>query len=279
MRITKIINNGLVKINDSDGKECIVMGKGIGFNKKIGDEIRKDQIEKVYRMDDPNTQNQFTDLISKIPLIHIEVASMIVEYTENALGRKLRDGIYVALTDHIDFALERIEKNIPLKNTMLSEIKTYYPGEYRIGLEALNIVKRELGVKLPEDEAGYIAIHIIQFSSETETSDFADISVRVIHNILNIIRYTFSLELNPDSIAYERLVVHIKYFAKRIIDGDKKEKISESEFLNKMRSYFDKEYKCCLKIKKSLYVEFGYEMEDDEMMYLCVHIRRVLEDR
>lgn len=116
---------------------------------------------------------------------------MIVEYTENALGRKLRDGIYVALTDHIDFALERIEKNIPLKSTMLSEIKTYYPGEYRIGLEALNIVKRELGVKLPEDEAGYIAIHIIQFSSETETSDFADISVRVIHNILNIIRYTF----------------------------------------------------------------------------------------
>ena len=280
MKITKIINNGLVKINDENGKDCIIMGKGIGFNRKVGDEVKEDEIDKVYRIDDSDTEKKFADLISKIPLIHLEVASMIVDYANNALGRKIRDGIYVSLTDHIDFALERIKKGIPLRNKMLFEIKNYYPSEYYIGVEALKIVERELGVKLPDDEAGYIAIHIIQFSSDTENSDFADLSMKIIHNILNIIRYTFSLELKSDTLTYERLIVHLKYFSARIINHrDNTKNRYDKVFAERMKSYFEKEYQCCLKIKKSLKIEFDYDMDEDEMLYLCVHIHRILGDR
>lgn len=278
MKIHKIINNGLVKIIDENGNECIAMGKGIGFNRKKGDEIKEEEIEKIYRISSSEIEKQFSDLISNIPLKHLKVANMIVDYASNALGKKLREGIYLSLTDHIDFALKRFEKGMHIKNRLLFEIKNYYPSEYRIGLEALKIVERELGIRLPEDEAGYIAIHIAQFSAETENSDFTDQSMKIIHMILNIIRYTYSLELNVDSLSYERLLVHLKYFSARIINHTVYEK-SDKLFIERMKEYFKSEFQCCLKIKKIIKTEFDYEMDDDEMLYLCIHIRRVLTDR
>lgn len=39
MKIDKIINNNIVSALDADGKEVIVMGRGLGFGMKAGREI------------------------------------------------------------------------------------------------------------------------------------------------------------------------------------------------------------------------------------------------
>ena len=39
MQIIKVINNNVISSEDDKGKEIIVMGKGIGFGKKAGEEI------------------------------------------------------------------------------------------------------------------------------------------------------------------------------------------------------------------------------------------------
>lgn len=39
MKVIKVLNNSLVLTADDDNREVIVMGKGIGFNSKTGDEI------------------------------------------------------------------------------------------------------------------------------------------------------------------------------------------------------------------------------------------------
>ena len=46
MIIQKVINNNVVSTFDSNGKEVILMGKGIGFRKKTGDELDKTKIER-----------------------------------------------------------------------------------------------------------------------------------------------------------------------------------------------------------------------------------------
>ena len=48
MIIQKVINNNVVSTFDSNGKEVILMGKGIGFRKKTGDELDKTKIEKIF---------------------------------------------------------------------------------------------------------------------------------------------------------------------------------------------------------------------------------------
>ena len=47
MIIQKVINNNVVSTFDSNGKEVILMGKGIGFRKKTGDELDKTKIELI----------------------------------------------------------------------------------------------------------------------------------------------------------------------------------------------------------------------------------------
>lgn len=278
MQVAKVINNNLIKIFDENGKECIAMGKGIGFKKKAGDEIPDSAIEKIYRIADTNAESQFTQLVVDIPLKHLQVANLIIDYANATLNTKLRDNIYVSLTDHINFALERLEKGIILNNKLLYEIKHYYPSEYLVGIEALNIVERELGVKFSEDEAGYIAMHLVESEVDSDQSDYANKSVVLIQAIINIIKYHYRLDLNEDSLEYERLIVHLRYFSDRVINN-KPIADHDAAFIETMKKNFLSEYNCCLKIRAYVKDQFHYEISDEEIIYLCVHIHRIVTSR
>lgn len=278
MQVKKVINNNLVYSCDEQGKDCIVMGRGLGYQQHPGDEIDAQKIEKVYKISDPIRSDHFTQLVKDIPLSHLQVANMAIDYAFSILDKKLSDNIYISLIDHIDFALERIEKGIPLKNKLLYEIKRFYPTEFLIGTEALNIVERQLGIKFPEDEAGYIAIHLVEAEVDTDNVNYVQQSVEMIQAILNIIKYHYSLELSPDSLAYERLLVHLRYFADRVINQQRLSS-SDEKFIAKMIINFADEYECTKKIRTYIQKTFDYEVSDEEMIYLAVHIHRVLSDR
>lgn len=275
MKISKIINNNLIHFYDENNVDCIAMGRGLGFGKKIGDEVDEKIVEKIYRIADPVRTDQFSTLVKDIPLAHLEVANMIIDYASSSLNAKLSDNIYISLVDHIDFALERIEKGIPLENKLLYEIKHYYTSEYLVGLEALNIVKRELGVTLPEDEAGYIAIHLVEAEVDSDKQNYVEDVMAIIQAIMNIIKYHFSLELDPDTLAYERLLVHLRYFAGRVINREEAT-LADDRFVEKMKNNFPEEFKCTVKIRQYLENNFDYLVSDDELIYLSVHIHRVL---
>ena len=59
MKIDKIINNNIVSALDADGKEVIVMGRGLGFGMKAGREIPQAKIEKIFRLDSQNSMDRF----------------------------------------------------------------------------------------------------------------------------------------------------------------------------------------------------------------------------
>lgn len=275
MKISKIINNNLIHFYDENNVDCIAMGRGLGFGKKIGDEVDEKVVEKIYRIADPVRTDQFSTLVKDIPVAHLEVANMIIDYASSSLNAKLSDNIYISLVDHIDFALERIEKGIPLENKLLYEIKHYYTSEYLVGLEALNIVKRELGVTLPEDEAGYIAFHLVEAEVDSDKQNYVEDVMAIIQAIMNIIKYHFSLELDPDTLAYERLLVHLRYFAGRVINHEEAA-LADDRFMEKMKNNFPEEFKCTVKIRQYLENNFDYLVSDDELIYLSVHIHRVL---
>ena len=48
MKILKIFNNNAVATVSSNGEDLILTGSGIGFKKKVGDEVDPSKIEKRY---------------------------------------------------------------------------------------------------------------------------------------------------------------------------------------------------------------------------------------
>ncbi|KXG74724.1 PtsGHI operon antiterminator [Fervidicola ferrireducens] len=99
----------------------------------------------------------------------VKYASMInkmVEIIEGELGKKIeRDGInYARLLVHLRFTLERIDKNIPIKNPLLSNIKKEFRGSYAIAKKLGDFIYERMGKRVPEDEIGYLALHIHRIS-------------------------------------------------------------------------------------------------------------------
>ncbi len=168
MKVIKVINNNIIKSYDAKNQEVLVMGCGIGFKKKPGDEVDDSLIEKIYTNIDKTTSNRLTELLEKVPLEHIQLTNDIISYAKASLGKKLNDNIYLTLTDHINFAISRIRQGLTLKNALLWEIKRFYNHEYLVGKESLAMVEKRLGIVLPEDEAGFIALHLVN-----ATMDFA----------------------------------------------------------------------------------------------------------
>ena len=59
MIVEKILNNNVVvAIDPNTKKEVIIMGSGIAFKRKVGQEIEEDKIEKIFVVDDKRMGNK-----------------------------------------------------------------------------------------------------------------------------------------------------------------------------------------------------------------------------
>lgn len=276
VKILKVINNNVVSAYNEQGKEVVVTGKGVGFQKKAGDMINPDQIEKIFRLDDDHT-NEFEALIKDIPYEYIRVAGKIISNAKKCLDKKLSKNIYIGLTDHMNYAITRAKQNIQIENALLWEIKRFYHQEYQIGLDALNIIKRELGVSLPEDEAGFFALHIVNAEIGADMRNTAK-APDIIKDVLNIVSYTLGVEMDENSLSYERFVTHLKFFLERILSG----RIYEEGYyeLNDMvKDNFPESYRCALRIQTYIKARLQYEVCEEELTYLAVHIQNIVRHR
>lgn len=275
MKVEKVINNNIVKSFDDANNEVLVMGKGLGFQKKAGDTIDQTLIEKVYVSNNDVSSNKLTQLLANVQLEHVQVANEIISFAKASLGKKLSESIYLSLTDHIDYAIERHKNGIPIRNALLWEIKRFYNHEFLIGKEALNIVRNKLGISLPEDEAGFIALHIV--NAELDMSKISQVAemAQVIQNILNIIKYHYNMDLDEYSLNYERFIIHLKFFVQRLFSGVELEEEKDAGFLFMLKEKYKEEYLCSLKVRNYIMKEFNRDLKEDEMIYLTIHIKRI----
>ncbi|SFR94108.1 BglG family transcription antiterminator LicT [Anaeromicropila populeti] len=275
MKVVKVINNNLIKSYDEQHNEILVMGCGLGFKKSPGDEVNTSAIEKIYTCADKTSSHQLIGLLEKIPLEHVQVTNEIISFAKASLGKRLNENIYITLTDHIDFAIERHKNGVVLTNALLWEIKKFYSHEFLVGKEALSMIHRKLGVILPEDEAAFIALHLVNASTEELSSmSKATEMTRMMQNIINIIKEHFQIELDEYSIHYERFVTHLKFFAQRVFTNNILEE-QDINFLSSLKEQCKNEYRCTLKIKDYMKKEFNCDLTEDEMIYLTIHIKRI----
>lgn len=280
VQIKKILNNNAVITKDLSNKEIIVLGKGIAYGKRNGDKIQSDKIYKIFSVKSKNVENKLSEIIEKIPIKYIELTEEIVQIAQDKLNIQLDDGIYVSLTDHIYSSIQRYKEGIPLKNKLLWETKHFYKDEFEVGLDALELIKKYTGITMLEDEASFIAMHIISSEMEQDIHSVYDLTY-FIQPIVNIVKYYFSLDLDLDSLTYFRFITHLKFFGQRILlteTSDNKVSLIENDLLEIIKTKYKGPYLCSLKIKKYIEEKYDYYLDSDEILYLTIHIARILKD-
>lgn len=275
MQIKKVFNNNVVIAKNEWDQEIVVMGRGLAFQKKAGETIDTTKIEKTFVLEKRGVSDKLAKLLRDTSELYLNIASKILDYAKSQLPYKLDDYLYVALTDHISFAIKRHKENVHLKNPLVWEIRKYYKQEYQVALKGLDIIEEQTGVRFPEDEAASIALHLV--NSELSGGNLAT-AVQVtelVNNVLNIVKYNFKMELDETSINYERFLTHLRFFAIRFI---RKERMADSEdnFLyEQLKSKYHESFQCSQKIKIYLVKSYNWSISKDEEMYLTLHIQRV----
>jgi beta-glucoside operon transcriptional antiterminator len=274
MKILKVINNNVISVLTEENKEIVVMGRGLAFKKKPGDPVDEQLIEKVFKLENKDLSEHFKKLLEEIPLQYMDISDEIIRFAKETLGKKLNESIYVSLTDHIHFAIYRQKNGMEIRNPLLWEVKRLYKEEFDIGKHALNIIEQKTGIRLPEDEAGFIALHVVNSELNEEMTNIVNIT-KFIQEIFTIVKYHFKIEFDEESLSYYRFVTHLKFFAQRIYS--KSYLNSEEDFLyNTIKVKYKDAAACTEKIKDFVLKKYEYELTTEEKLYLTIHIARVV---
>ena len=273
MKIERVINNNVLSAFDDNNREVVIMGKGIAFKKRPGDVVDEEKIEKIFVLNDQDEVGKFAELLKSLPLEHLQVSADIIDYAKQVMKGRLSPGIYITLTDHINFALDRKKSGMQFQNALLQEVKNFYPSEYLIGEYAISLIERRLGVKRPVDEAASIAMHFVYAEYNTDMSDTMNIT-SLIKEILELVETEMGTNLNELGLYYSRFVTHLKFLAQRLFLGQMLDS-QEEEFIDMIVRLYPAEYACSRKIGDYIKERYGQTITKEELAYLTVHIRRI----
>lgn len=273
MKITKILNNNAVSVIDEHHNERIVLGRSLGFKKQPGDEIDETLIEKIFELRSNELMSRLNEVLNGIPLEVVTTTDQIINLARERLAATLQNCIYITLTDHCHFAVERYKQGIVVRNALLWEIKQLYQKEFSVGLEALALIHQHLGVQLQEDEAGFIALHLVNAQLDSCMPEMVTIT-KVMHRILNIVKYQLNIDYNEHATSYCRFVTHLRFFAQRLLGRNAVSSKDES-LHDAVKEQYTLAYHCAEKIKIHISQQYQYLLTKDEVMFLTIHIERV----
>ena len=274
MKIIKVFNNNIVATQSDRGEEMILTGSGLGFQKKVGDNVDESRIEKIYEVLD-DSRDRFYRLLGDTPVELIDATEKIRNRANEALGIKMTVNALVGMIDHITYAVERKNKGMEIPNLMLHEIRSLYGEEFSIGMEGLDFIYEATGVRLSEHEAGYITMHMVNASLGENKESISRIFLFT-NGVVEIIEEVFDIDFSEDEISLARLNAHLKFLAKRILLKLPSTEDQVGEFYD-MFLKKDKRFKTVeRKIRSFVRKHFKHDLTMQEMVYLMVHMNKAI---
>ena len=276
MKVVKVFNNNVsLVLNDSNHEE-IIMGKGVGFGKRENDTIDQNKIEKRFVLEDKTSVKAFQELLGRIDIEDIELASDIIQCGEQELGYICNNSILLTLSDHISFMLKRAREKILFLTPLEWDIKLIYPNEYKYACSAVEKMRKRTGLDIPEQEAAFIALHFINAHYEGKDMQETILSSKIIQNVIDIAKYHYKIEFVETSFNFSRFITHIRYFVMRQLHNEKMN--NDFSLINVIALKYPNDYKCAKKIKEFLEKRYHWEIGNDELLYLSLHLNCLYTD-
>lgn len=275
MNIAKVLNNNIAIAVNDNGDDVIVMGCGIAFQKKHGDEIDESKIKHIFTKSVPELRSKFEALVKDIPPDYLEAADYIINNAKLHLGKELTNSLYLSLTDHIYFTAMRYKEGLNIHNRLLLETKMLYKEEFEVGMESIAYLNKKFSIDLPEDEAAFLALHFVNASLGMQMNETMEIT-RIVQQIRAIIRNYFRIEFDKESLDYYRLMTHLKFFAQRMVmEKSHKSGCEDLKLLQMVKENYPNPYKCMECISEFLKKTYDYSITSSEQLYLTIHIGRI----
>ena len=277
-RVRKALNhNTLIAISMENNQEYLVIGKGIGFGKKVSERFEiPENIEcTVYSLHEQTERGKAMDLIKGIEPVYLEIAGKVLAKSEEVFG-KIDKRILFPMADHIAFAVQRIRANEQIRNPLTDDIRALFHMEYKTAECVKDILWEMLQVEIDEHEIGYIALHIHSAIEDENVALSMQIAMAV-RECIRMIEEETGQTIDVMSLSYNRLMNHIRYMVARSIKGEKL-KLNMNDYMSvKFPKSFWMATEVCKQLEKQLHRTSP--LDEVEIGYLAMHIERVLMDK
>lgn len=272
----KVINNNIIIVKDLNGHEMIAIGKGLGYRKKKYDFVYSDEVMKTYVYVDKHKNSNLL-LFEEVPFEIVEVAQKIIDYATKTLKQKYNVNLLASLSDHINFSVNEYHKGNVTPKLVNEEVKRFYKEEYQVGVYAIKLINQTLEIELHKDEATSIAFHLIVASQEITNFETRELMFSV-KKIVDITGKHLKIEIDEDSLAYSRYIIHLKFFLSRIIRKQTFNNTSElSSIFGQLVTKYKEVENCVFEIKDFIFDEYNYNCTNEDCIYLMIHIVRIHE--
>ncbi|MNJ26211.1 glucose PTS transporter transcription antiterminator GlcT [Paenibacillus bouchesdurhonensis] len=272
LHVAKALNNNVIIANHPGHGEVVVIGKGIGFNRKQGDSIPLGAVEKMFILTNQQEQEQYKQLVPQIDENLIEVIGEIIMYISQKTGKELNEHIHIALTDHISFAIKRAEQDIAIHNPFLFETREIYPMEYELAEYAIELIHDKLGIDLGQDEIGFVALHINSAMTNRHVSEVRE-HTQLIADLVGIVEEELKLRILRHSLDYSRLLTHLRFAIERVRRGDKVAVVEKLEAL--LSQEYPALYQLAGRLTKVMEERLDRPVYQAEISYLTMHLHRL----
>lgn len=269
-RVRKVLNhNTVIVVGSEKNQEYMVMGKGVGFGRKVSERIEIRPEDTVYSLQDTTDRGAAKELANSIEPVYLEISNEILNEAEKIFG-KIDRNILFPMADHIEYAVKRIKNKEEIRNPLTEDIRVLFHMEFKAAQCIEGILKDRMGIQIGEDEIGYIALHI-HSAIEDEKVSQAMQTARTIRECVSLVEQETGKTINVMSLSYNRLMNHIRYMVARAMTGEKL-KINMNDYMGvKFPQSFEIAKLACEEIGRSM----KCKLNDVEIGYLAMHIERV----
>ncbi|WP_239984535.1 BglG family transcription antiterminator [Lentibacillus sediminis] len=197
-----------------------------------------------------------------------------VEDARSELPHDLADSAYVGLVVHLALAIERLQKGDTITFDPAYMRKIGNTKEYAIAKRIIADLETALDMTIPEDEVGYITMHLMGAKLRNDHPYFledssVDIAVKT-RELIERVGSELGTDLHADSALLKDLVAHLKPTMYRLEQG--------MNIKNPMIAEIKRDYLELHEIIRQAVEEVFPDIDfpDDEIGYLVLHFASVI---
>lgn len=272
-RVKKVLNhNSVIAVKAGDKNEYLILGKGVGFGKKISERVECRTEDTVYSLQELTDRGNAKEIVKTVSPICLELANEVLNRAEQEFG-KIDRMILFPMADHIEYAVRRIKRKEQISNPLTEDIRVLFYKEYKIAQCMEQLLWDNLGVRIDEHEIGYIALHVHSAIEDEKVSQAMQIAGAV-RECISLVEEQTGKKIDVMTLAYNRLMNHVRYMVARALSG-------EHLKLN-MNDYMEIKFPEAFRVAEKICEEVGHSLkrtlDDAEVGYLAMHIERVTSD-
>ncbi|WP_296535187.1 PRD domain-containing protein [uncultured Actinomyces sp.] len=273
MEILRVLNNNVVLARDEIGREAILTGRGLGFQRKRGQDVDASLISRRYILAD-NAQS-VAEVIAGIPLERLALIERVFRKAARGLNTDVPSSTLIAVVDHINQAMERVRQGLAMDYPLRAEVAHLHPEELQLAEAMVEEINAAQEVQLPGGEAVALALHLFTAAIGAPSAQAASEQSRLIGQVMGLLEKSFGEAFDADSVNAARFAVHLRYFLVRARTAVQIEDGTSSLVAEALRISDPDAYRVARRIRDLLEIRLNTIVTDDETAYLALHIARL----